>query len=252
MSGDGRPPPVHVRDDVRQPGCAVDGPHHRLGQARLRIERLTVLGRLPEVGQEGLGLGLVGIDEAELWPEVERRRQVGASGIIAIYPHRWAVPRSVWLHLFETAEREISILAYSGLFLADDAGIIRLLAEKAKAGVSVRILLGDPDSQAVADRGTDEAIGPDVMSAKIRNALVLYEPLRELEAAEIRLHSAILYKSLYRADDELIVNAHIYGTPAAQAPVWHIRTTDNADLLTTYLDSYERVWNAAHPYTPEP
>lgn len=138
------------------------------------------------------------------------------------------------------------------MFLADETGTTGLLSEKAKAGVSVRSLPGDPDSPAVADRGANEGIGPDVMSAKIRNALVLYRPLRELDAMEIRLHAAVLYNSIYRADDQLIVNAHIYGTPAAQAPACHIRATENADMLTTYADSYERVCDAAHPYTAEP
>lgn len=224
--------------------------------AELRVTPKTVArwigGRVPYPRYRAALADLLNVDEAELWPEVERRRQVNNSGIVAVYPHRWAVPRSVWLHLFETAEREISILAYSGLFLADDAGIARLLAEKAKAGVNVRILLGDPDSQAVAERGADEGIGPDVMSAKIRNALVLYKPLNELDTVEVRLHAAVLYNSMYRADDQLIVNAHIYGTPAAQAPAWHIRATDQADLLTTYADSYEHVWNTARPYTTEP
>jgi len=221
---------------------------------KLRVTPKTVArwigGRVPYPRYRTALADLLDLDEAELWPDVQRRRTT-ASGIVAVYPHRWSVPRAVWLHLFETAETEISILAYSGLFLADDTGITRTLAAKAKAGVKIRILLGDPDSQAVADRGTDEGIGPDVMAAKIRNALVLYKPLCSLEAVEIRLHSAVLYNSLYRADDQLIVNAHIYGTPAADAPAWHIRATEKADLLTTYLDSYERAWTTARPYTTE-
>lgn len=220
----------------------------------LRVTPKTVArwigGRIPYPRYRAALAELLDLDEAELWPDIQRRRTT-ASGIVAVYPHRWSVPRAVWHHLFETADEEISILAYSGMFLADDTGITHTLAKKAKAGVKVRILLGDPNSQAVADRGTDEGIGPDVMAAKIRNALVLYKPLRDLDAVEIRLHTAVLYNSIYRADDQLIVNAHIYGTPAAQAPAWHIRATDNADLLTTYIDSYERVWSTARSYSGE-
>jgi hypothetical protein len=40
----------------------------------------------------------------------------------SIYPHRWAVPRETWARFFESAEHEVGILAYSALFLAEDAG----------------------------------------------------------------------------------------------------------------------------------
>jgi len=206
-------------------------------------------GRVPYPRHRGAVADLLDVDEAELWPEIEQRRQTGTSGIVAVYPHRWAVPRAVWRHLFESADQEIAILVYSGLFLAEDTGIMRILADKALTGVHVRILLGDSDSPAVAERGTEEGIGPDVMAAKIRNALVLYRPLRDLETVEICRHRAVLYNSLYRADDQLLVNTHIYGTPAAQAPTWHIRATGNTDLFTTYLDSYEHVWTDAKPDT---
>ena len=33
---------------------------------------------------------------------------------------------------------------YAGIFMAEDAGLKHLLADKAKSGVRVRILLGDP------------------------------------------------------------------------------------------------------------
>ena len=128
------------------------------------------------------------------------------------------------MRLFGSAEREIAILAYSALFLAEDAGILRILADKGRAGVSVRIALGDPDGPHVAERGEEEGIG-DAMAAKIRNALTLYRPLRAVENIEIRLHRTVLYNSIYRADDQLLVNQHIYGVPAAHAPVFCLRNS---------------------------
>lgn len=224
--------------------------------AALDVTPKTVMrwlgGRVPYARHRGAVADLLDAAESDLWPEADRRAKPTGTGIVAVYPHRWAVPRAVWLHLFESAEHEIAILAYSGLFLAEDTGIMNVLEAKAKAGIKVRILLGDPTSEAVADRGTEEGIGPDVMSAKIRNALVLYTPLRNLETVDLRLHKAVLYNSLYRADDQLMVNAHIYGVPAAQAPTWHVRATDQPGILTTYLTSYEQVWTAAEPAPSHP
>ena len=80
------------------------------------------------------------------------------------------------------------------------------------------------------------------MAAKVRNALTLYRPLAEIEHIEIRLHEAVLYNSIYRADDQLFVNQHAYGIPAARSPVFCFRESESGDIATTYLDSFERVW----------
>ena len=72
-----------------------------------------------------------------------------------MYPHRSAVPADTWRRFFERAECEIGILAYSGLFLAEDMAALNILRAKAHAGVRVRIALGDPDGRNVAQRGTD-------------------------------------------------------------------------------------------------
>ncbi|MGN9846205.1 DUF5919 domain-containing protein [Nonomuraea sp. H19] len=134
----------------------------------------------------------------------------------------------------------------SGLFLADDTGMVRMFGEKAEAGVRVRILLGDPDCAEVAQRGKDEGID-DGMAAKIRNVLVLYRSLRERENVEFRLHATVLYNSIYRADDQFLVNTHVYGVPAGNAPVLHLRKVIGGDMVATYAESFERVWDGARP-----
>ena len=111
----------------------------------------------------------------------------------------------------------------------------------------VRILLGDPDSQVVADRGDDEGVG-DAMAAKIRNALALYRPLRQVEGVEFRFHRTILYNSIYRADDQVLVNTHVYGVAAAQRPgLAPAQAPGRASWPSLYLDSFERVWETATP-----
>ena len=174
---------------------------------------------------------------------------VGAASeaeILAVYPHRWQAPPDAWRQLFTTAEREIAILVYAGLFLAEDAGAKKILADKARAGVRVRVLLGDPDSPQVAERGADEGIDAAV-AAKIRNVLVLYKQLRGIDGAEFRFHQTVLYNSIYRADDQLLVNTHVQGIEAARAPLWHLRKIAGGELAAVYLESLERVWEAATP-----
>jgi hypothetical protein len=132
------------------------------------------------------------------------------------------------------------------LFLAEDAGILRILAEKGRAGVAVKIALGDPDGPQAAVRGDEEGIG-DAIAAKIRNALTLYRPLGAVQNIEIRLHRTVLYNSIYRADDQLLVNQHTYGVPAAQAPVFCLCDTDGGEMAALYQESFERVWASSPP-----
>ncbi len=146
----------------------------------------------------------------------------------SVYPHRWMVPREVWIRFFASAEHEIGILAYSALFLAEDKGILRILADKGAAGVTVKIALGDPDSPHVANRGEEEGIG-NAMPAKVRNAIALIRPLAEVSNIKIRLHQTILYSSIYRADDQLLVNQHAYGVAAAHSPVFSLRGEDGGE-----------------------
>ncbi|WP_202867773.1 hypothetical protein [Kribbella pittospori] len=94
----------------------------------------------------------------------------------------------------------------------------------------------------------DEGVG-NAVAAKIHNALVLYRSLLDLPGIEFRFHRTVLYNSIYRADDRLFVNTHVYGAPAAQAPVWHLRKMPGGELASHYLDSFERVWNEATPMT---
>jgi hypothetical protein len=214
--------------------------------ARLEVDPKTVQrwigGRVPRPHSRSALADMLGIDEADLWPQLRRT----PSEVVAVYPHRTSVPVRVWRGLLHAAQDRIGVLAYSGLFLAEDRSVIRLLGEKARVGVRVRILLGDPDSPSVCRPGSDEGSG-DVVAAKIRKALALYRPLRDVEGVEIRLHRTTLYNSIYFGDAEILVNPHVYGLTAASAPVMHLRAVSDNGMLRTYFDSFERVWQDASP-----
>jgi transcriptional regulator with XRE-family HTH domain len=218
--------------------------------ARLGVDPKTVRrwlsGRVPYPSSRVALADLVGADEADLWPEAGgllagRSRP---EELAAVYPHRWAIPRDVWARFFESAKREIDVLAYSALFLAEDAGLLGIIADKASRGVRVRIALGEPDCATVARRGQEEGIG-DAMAAKVRNALALYRPLMRIDHIEVRLHEAVLYNSIYCADEQLFVNQHTYGIPAARSPVFCYRKSESSKIAAAHVDSFERVWMSA-------
>ena len=60
----------------------------------------------------------------------------------------------------------------------------------------------------MAERGDDEGID-EGMAAKVRNAIMLFGKLLAEPGVEFRLHRTVLYNSIYRADDQVLVNTHI-------------------------------------------
>lgn len=220
--------------------------------ARLGVDPKTVRrwlnGRVPYPHNRAAIADLLGAEEADLWPRVSGTltARVTPDELDTVYPHRWAIPNEVWTRFFASAEREIGILADSALFLAEDRAIIGLLADKGGAGVAIRIALGDPESRQVAKHGEEEALG-DSLPAAIRKALALYRPLNEVENVEIRLHRTVLYNSIYRADDHLLVNQHAHGAPAGKTPVICLRKTPSGEMAGLYSASFERAWECAVP-----
>jgi hypothetical protein len=69
--------------------------------------------------------------------------------------------------------------------------------------------------------------------------------------AEVRLHHTVLYNSIYQADDQVLVNAHVYGNVANCAPVLHLRKISGGSMVTTYLGCYNRIWDEAKPWNGE-
>lgn len=214
------------------------------------VERWITRGRIPYRRHRYSVAAHFGVEEAYIWPDALDRDQVAAiseSEIVAVYPRRWAVPRDTWGRFFGQAEREIGILVYSGMFMAEDMGLHRLFSQRAQGGVKIRILLGDPDSRNVAERGAAERID-EGMASKVRNSIMLFQPLSAEPNVEIRIHDTVLYNSIYRVDDQLLVNTHIYGVMANNAPVFHLRRIPGGEMASTYLESFERVWDGATSY----
>jgi transcriptional regulator with XRE-family HTH domain len=202
-------------------------------------------GRVPYLRHRWAIAGLVGVDETDLWPHVGAARSLPKE-VIAIYPHRDEIPRETWRNLFSSAEHDIGVLAEDGQFLIDDSGTLKALINRAGAGVRLRICIRDPYACEApgGDSGRDVR---DSLASWRQNMLAQYTPLQEIGEVEIRLHRAMLNNSIYRADDELLVDQHAYGIPHGRTPVLRLRQSDGGDMVTTYLESFERVWDqSAH------
>ncbi|MEU8521687.1 helix-turn-helix transcriptional regulator [Streptomyces sp. NPDC048577] len=241
-----------LRGAIIESGMTLDQVAERLGVSAKTVERwINDPKRQPYRRFKYATASLLQREMSYLWPEERTSAEVTEAGnaeLIKLYPHRSVVPNRLWTQLYAGAQQSFDVLVYSGFWLTEDAAFHQVVKEKSSAGVRVRFMLGEPDSAAVAVRGADEGIG-GAMAGKIRNALVNYAPLFGLPGVEFRLHSTTLYNSLYRADDQMLANGHLYGVGAYMAPVLHIQRVAGGELFDAYAESIERVWESARRIT---
>jgi phosphatidylserine/phosphatidylglycerophosphate/cardiolipin synthase-like enzyme len=219
--------------------------------ARLEVDPKTVRrwleGRVPYARHRWALADLLHFTEIDLWPELQPTPSQPEE-LVAIFPHRSLIPSKTWHSLFALAEHEIDILTGSGQFLVDDPEILDTLLDKARASVRIRIAISAPHGPHVTESGAVVDVSDDAAS-NIHRSLDLLHQLRMVDnSVELRLHRTILYNSIYRADGELLVNQHVFGIPFTQEAVLHLRRRHSGDMVSTYVDSFERVWVNAVPY----
>lgn len=170
--------------------------------------------------------------------------------IVTLYPRRAMAHDRLWLDLLKSAYSEIALFANASLFLPEDnPESISLLRAKAQSGVRVRIMLGDPDSREVEVRTHEERIP---IAARVAMALAYYRPLTTVPGVEFRQHRTTLYNSIFRFDDQMLVNQHVYGCYGYVAPLLHLRHLHDGGLFDTYVRSFERIWHdESYPYQPQ-
>ncbi len=239
-----------LRNAIAATGVTADAVAQAIGVDTKTVARWITQDRVPHARHRRAAAALVGAEETYLWPALIMEKvalSATSAEFIALYPHRGAVPSQLWPALAGAAQHAIDVLAFACLFLWDGhPDLPALLATKAQAGAQVRIALGDPECHALRVRGEEEGIG-DALSARVRMSLAYLRQAMETPGVEVRLHGTTLYNSLYRFDDQLLVNSHAYGAAAAQSPVLHIRHLPGGRLFGHYQASFERVWDEARP-----
>jgi transcriptional regulator with XRE-family HTH domain len=241
-----------LRDALLAAGVTVEQVAQKTGVDPKSVERWMTTNRTPYAKHRRALSKLLGQAESYLWPSAvppERQAAIAASEVVGFYPHRNAIPADLWDRLMNATVDRIDILVHAGLFLVERPDFIQTLADKAAVGVTVRINFGEPDSAATNLRSTEECLGDGVLGARIKYGLVPYRPLLGTPGIEFRFHETTLYNSIFRFDDEMIVNNHVYGVPGAHAPALHLRKLGAGDLFSIYTKSFLDVWALSQPAT---
>ncbi|NNH75853.1 XRE family transcriptional regulator [Nocardia uniformis] len=240
-------PNERLRDALLRKGFTPASAAESIGVDTKTIERwINNSSRTPYPKHRRALAALVNEAENFLWPDAvtpERRADLAEAEVVKIYPHRSLIPPDLWSRLLRDCSERIDILVLAGLFLAEEPSFAKTVKTIVRQGLSARMLFGDPLADEANKRSEEERLANGTVPARIRNALALVETLSDIEGVEIRFHGTTLYNSIFRFDDEMIVNMHVFGEPGAYAPAMHLRRLPAGDLFETYTTSFEHVWS---------
>lgn len=186
---------------------------------------------------------ILGQPETFLWPSVvdaELELDSRLAELQRVWSTRSAVSTESWHHLFARATAELDILVYAGGFLLETLDLLDLLRVKASAGTRVRVLIGDPGSEAVRIRA--EEISLPWLPARCETTAQYLDAVRCEPGVHVRRHRTTLYASIFRFDDVLLANTHAYGVWAALSPALQLRRASDSGLFDFYAAAFERVW----------
>ena len=243
-----------LRGSIVSAGLRAADLAEQVGVDAKTVERWITKGRLPHRTHRVAVAGALGVDEAYIWPEIldaPATQSASVAELLELHPTRASIPHDTWVRLMEGTREAIDILVYAGSFLFEQYDFLDIIRRKAGQGVRVRILLGDEASPAVALRAEEEGT-----TGGLQGRIQLHRRyLRDLEGVrgvEVRIHATTLYNSLFRFDQDLLVNGHAWGAPAGQSPVLHLRRVPGGRTWDHYMRSFEAVWQSTSSSTFHP
>lgn len=235
-----------LADAIRQRGWDTQRFAQEIDVDPKTVRRWVSTGRTPHPRLRDRAAEQLGVPMAVLWPEADGPMD-GMGELIGLYTTRAEVSPATIRSLSASASQHIDILAYAGLWLWDTVpGFADLLSAKIAHGAEVRVCLGDPDSDAVLQRGEEEGIGAN-LAARCRLATGYAQVIADADPSALRWSTATLYASILRFDEEVLVNMHLWGNPACSSPVLCFRHQSDGGVAANVIRSFERVWQDAQP-----
>ena len=213
------------------------------------VERWIVPGRVPHRSHRWATASLLGTDEAYLWPEIADDRRIQAASaaeLVTLTPT--AAPcqdrcgEACWMAPPTTST------CWSLPGCSSQTATQRwpncLPPRPSKGSRSVSLWEIPTPTRCVG--GERKNRSARAWQPWIRLGLMYLQDAISASGVELRFHATTLYNSIYRFDDDMLVNAHVYGAPAAHSPVLHLRRLPGGRLVDHYQASFERVWDQAN------
>lgn len=215
------------------------------------VERWLYEGRVPHPRTRGAVAERLGVEESVLWPAAAKAvMKMGPDReVVSVYPYRSACPSSVWRSLISEARQELTFAGYTNYFLwLDHPNLSVALRKKAEAGVRVRFLLGEPDSEITRRREVVEDTAL-TLSTRIHISLEHLRRLGGTAGIEARYSAAEAHVALsvFRFDDQMLVTPHLANLVGHDSPMLHLRRLQDDGLFDRFASHTEQLWADGSP-----
>jgi hypothetical protein len=231
-------------DAIRQAGMRPQDIADELDVDPKTIGRWITDGRLPRPHHRKELAQMLGVAQAVLWPDAPGAAY-GTSELVGIYSTRRELPPATVSSMLDGVQEHIDVLAYAALWLWDTIpSFVERVQVKIAQGASVRVCLGNPESEGVRLRGQEEGVD-DALAGRCRLAIAYARGIQHVDPNAVRLSGATLYASIFRFDEDVLLNTHLWGKAAGDSPVFHFRRQSDRGVATAAIETFERVWKAA-------
>ncbi|MCP2323749.1 transcriptional regulator with XRE-family HTH domain [Hamadaea flava] len=243
-----------LREAIRASGLAITELGGAVGVNGKTAQRWVYEGRTPRRKTADRVSRRLGVPVDWLWPTItgpDAGPDNQPRDFVRLYAHRGEAPRQLWHELMRGAKSSIDILCVTGLFLAEDnPSVDDLLARKAEDGVPIRLAMAHPASPALRRRAAEQRL-VGALAARARAAISYFEPIGAIPGAQLRTHSLTAYSSIFRFDDDLLLNQHLFGVQNFLSPLMHLRRETEGGLFDLVTDAFDRFWVATMPIGPD-
>ncbi|HEU5129299.1 MAG TPA: helix-turn-helix domain-containing protein [Glycomyces sp.] len=192
-------------------------------------------------------------DEALITELAQRVRRKSTREIIDVYGRRSEVPDGVWQRLIGSARTTITLAGYTNYFFwTQHPTFDETIRAKLAAGVRVRVLLGDPDSEITRHREQVEN-APMALSSRINMTLKALEGLKAEKNLEVRFSErnaeAHALRSVFQFDREALTCESIGNELGHNWLTLHLKKLGDDGPFQRYMEHLEFLWDGARPWT---
>ena len=196
------------------------------------------------------------VSERELWPDAQIPKAASSRlELVGAFAQAGDVLAPDWRTLLKDARERIDLLDFTLTDTLAAPGVPDLLANKAKNGCQIRILISYATRARLAtDTPLDQPYKGDepVAAFEIARSRGHIQQLLGVPGIEARKFATMRFNSITRCDEQMLVTLHLWGTPSQQAPMLHLRVDDHPGLFEQFADHYQSIWeNASHPIEPD-
>ncbi|WP_276970226.1 hypothetical protein [Ferrimicrobium acidiphilum] len=219
---------------------------HKEFANKVRVDVKTVRtwfdGTIPRPAMRDSAAQLLGYSVEELWPELANGPQKVKAEILDIWQHRCDAPNELWDSLLQRATQRVYLLGYAIQFLHENhAHFCNTLISKATDGVDVKIVLADPNCEALSQRDREEGLVGGLVQ-RVKTSLIYFGSLTGVDSVALRLQSIPMYSSIFIFDDDALWTPHRHTKPGRLAPLFHVKNQE-LGLFNNLVEDFQQIFD---------